>query len=171
MYALAAVLLLVLAALLWWWSQRQRAALGLPEGQVLYSDTGIERRVEQPLFDEALGLIGRPDYLIQGTDGLVPVEVKSGRTPRAPHQSHIYQVAAYCALVARTFHQRPAYGIIRYPQRSFRIEFTSALEAQLLSLLETMRAGLQGGELHRSHQVAARCAACGYRQVCTERIH
>ncbi|MCW5875035.1 MAG: Dna2/Cas4 domain-containing protein [Anaerolineales bacterium] len=171
MYALAAVLLLLLAALLWWGSLRQRAALGLPEGQVLYSDTGVERRVEQPLFDEALGLIGRPDYLIQGADGLVPVEVKSGRTPRAPHQSHIYQVAAYCALVARTFHQRPAYGIIRYPQRSFRVEFTTALEAQLLSVLEAMRVSLQRGELHRSHQVAARCAACGYRLACTERIH
>lgn len=171
MYALVAVLLLALAALLWWWSLRQRAELGLPEGQVLYSDTGIERRVEQPLFDEALGLIGRPDYLIQGADGLVPVEVKSGRTPRTPHQSHVYQLAAYCALVARTFRQRPAYGIIRYPERSFRVEFTSALEAQLLSLLDAMRAGVARGELHRSHEVAARCASCGYRQVCTERIH
>ncbi len=171
MYIAVAVVLLLLAALLWWASMCQRGALGLPGGQVLYSDTGVERRLEQPLMDEALGLIGRPDYLVQNADGLVPVEVKSGRTPRQPYPSHIYQLAAYCLLVARNFRQRPSYGIIRYPQRSFRVEFSTALEAQVLSLLAAMRQGLAHGELHRSHNMAARCAACGYRQVCTERIH
>lgn len=171
MYAGLAIVLLLLALLLLWLSARQRSTLGLPSGQVLYSDTGVERRLEQPLMDEALGLIGRPDYLVQGADGVVPVEVKSGRTPRQPYQAHIYQLAAYCVLVARNFQQRPAYGIIRYPQRSFRVEFSAALEAQVLSLLAAMRQGLAHGELHRSHSLAARCAACGYRQVCTERIH
>ncbi|MBX3047039.1 MAG: CRISPR-associated protein Cas4 [Anaerolineales bacterium] len=171
MYATVALVLLVLAVVLLWVSTRQRSALGLPSGQVLYSDTGVERRLEQPLMDEALGLIGRPDYLVQNGDGLVPVEVKSGRTPRQPYQSHIYQLAAYCVLVARQFEQRPAYGIIRYPERSFRVEFSAALEAQVLSLLAAMRQGLRQGELHRSHSTAARCAACGYRQVCSERIH
>lgn len=171
MYTAVAVILLVLAAVLLWYSSRQRDALGLPGGQVLYSDTGVERRLEQPLMDEALGLIGRPDYLVQNEDGLVPVEVKSGRTPREPYPSHIYQLAAYCVLVARNFRQRPSYGIIRYPRRSFRVEFSAGLEAQVLSLLAAMRQSLAHGELHRSHNVAARCAACGYRQVCSERIH
>lgn len=171
MYAELAAILLLLALLLLWVSTRQRGALGLPSGQVVYSDTGVERRLEQPLMDETLGLIGRPDYLVQDGDGLVPVEVKSGRTPRKPYDSHVYQLAAYCVLVARTFQQRPAYGIIRYPQRSFRVEFSAALEAQVLSLLAAMRQGLAHGELHRSHNVAARCGACGYRQVCSERIH
>lgn len=170
MYAWSALFLFALAALLLWWSVRQREALGLPRGQVLYTDTGIERRVEQPLLDEELLLAGRPDYLVQDGDALVPVEVKSGRTPRRPYDSHVYQLAAYCLLVARAFHRRPAYGIIRYPERSFRVEFTETLEASLLRLLQNMRRGLTQTELHRSHETAARCAACGYRQLCSERI-
>jgi CRISPR-associated exonuclease Cas4 len=170
MYATIALILLALALLLLWQAGRGRENLGLPAGRVVYSDTGVERVLEQPLFDDELQLLGRPDYLVESADGLVPVEVKSGRTPRKPYDSHIYQLAAYCLLVARNFRQRPAYGIIRYPQRSFRVEFTQALESQLLRLLANMRGGLGAMELHRSHQVAARCAACGYRQLCSERI-
>lgn len=170
MYATIALILLALALLLLWQAGRGRENLGLPAGRVVYSDTGVERVLEQPLFDDELQLLGRPDYLVESADGLVPVEVKSGRTPRKPYDSHIYQLAAYCLLVARNFRQRPAYGIIRYPQRSFRVEFTQVLEAQLLRLLANMRGGLTRMELHRSHQVAARCAACGYHQLCSERI-
>jgi CRISPR-associated exonuclease Cas4 len=170
MYALAAVLLIALALLVLWLSRRQRAGLGLPQGRVVYADTGAERRVEQPLFDEDLHLVGRPDYLVESSEGLVPVEVKSGSTPRRPHDSHLYQLAAYCLLVARTYRCRPPYGIIRYPQRSFRVEFTQALERQLLDLLDGMRESLFAPELHRSHSAAGRCASCGYRQLCTERL-
>jgi CRISPR-associated exonuclease Cas4 len=169
-YFALALLLIVIALVVFWLSRQQRAGLGLAEGRVVYTDTGAERRLEQPLFDEDLQLVGRPDYLVESAEGLVPVEVKSGRTPRKPHDSHIYQLAAYCLLVARNFRKRPPYGIIRYPQRSFRIEFTQELERQLLSLLAGMRSGLAFAELHRSHSVAARCAACGYRSLCTERL-
>lgn len=170
MYIAIAILLIVLAIAVLWLSSRQRTSLGLPEGRVVYTDTGTERRLEQPLFDEELQLVGRPDYLVEGADGLVPVEVKSGRTPRKPHASHIYQLAAYCLLVTSNFRKRPSYGIIRYPQRSFRVEFTRELERQLVSLLYSMRDGLETAELHRSHAVAARCSACGYRQLCAERL-
>ncbi|MCW5838598.1 MAG: Dna2/Cas4 domain-containing protein [Anaerolineales bacterium] len=171
MYAAWAALLFLLAVLLWGWSQRQRAGLGLPAGAVVYSDTGVERRVEQALFDEALGLVGRPDYLVESAAGLVPVEVKSGRTPARPYPSHVYQLAAYCLLVARSLQRRPPYGILRYPQRSFQVEFTAALEAEVLELLSAMRQSMRQIEVHRSHKQAARCQACGYRQDCTERIH
>lgn len=170
MYLALAIFFVLLALAVLWLSGRQRAGLGVPEGRVVYTDTGAQRRLEQPLFDEDLQLVGRPDYLVESAEGLVPVEVKSGYTPRKPYDSHIYQLAAYCLLVARNFNKRPAYGIIRYPQRSFRIEFTQALEKQLLALLDGMREGIFSPELHRSHQIAARCSSCGYRQLCNERL-
>jgi CRISPR-associated exonuclease Cas4 len=170
MYIALALLLVLLAFIVLWSADRQRSNLGLPEGRVVYTDTGAERRLEQPLFDEDLQLVGKPDYLIENSGGLVPVEVKSGRTPRKPHDSHIHQLAAYCLLVARNFRKRPAYGIIRYPQRSFKVEFTRNLEKQLLALLDGMHESLFVPELHRSHEVLARCAACGYRQLCAERL-
>lgn len=170
MYLYISIFLVILALLLLWLSGRQRRGSGLPEGRVVYSDTGAERRVEQALYADDLELVGRPDYLVESADGLVPVEVKSGRSPQKPYATHIFQLAAYCILVARNFKQRPAYGIIRYPQRSFRVEFTRELENQLLALLAEMRNGLDLSELHRSHSAAARCNACGFGQLCDERL-
>lgn len=34
------------------------------------------------------------------------------------------QLIAYCFLVGATYDMRPAYGVIRYPQQQFEIEFT-----------------------------------------------
>jgi CRISPR-associated exonuclease Cas4 len=163
-------LLLTLAFLLLWLSTQRRRGLGVPEGRLLYEDSGVQRRLEQPLMAEDLDLVGKPDYLIESKQGLIPVEVKTGRTPQRPFDSHVFQLAAYCALVERNFQQRPPYGIIRYPQRSFQIDFSAALEAQLLALLAEMRAAFASSELHRSHNQAARCRACGYAALCTERL-
>jgi CRISPR-associated exonuclease Cas4 len=169
MYLFWAILLFLLALLVLWASTRQRRDLGIPEGRVLYSDVGVERAVNETLFSDELSLLGRPDYLIQSAAGLVPVEVKSGRTPARPYAAHIYQLAAYCYLVHNEYQQRPPHGIIRYPQRSFTVEYTPQLEAEMIALVEEMQMK-RGVELHRSHVQAARCAACGYRAACAERL-
>ncbi len=165
-----AVFLLGLGFILYWISGQQRKTLGLPEGRVLYSDTGPRRESLEPLFAEDLNLVGKPDYLIESKEGLVPVEVKSGRTPSRPFESHIYQLAAYCLLVTRNYRKRPPYGIIQYPQKSFAVDFTSELEEDLRALLTEMRAGSALGELHRSHEQPGRCASCGFGQLCEERL-
>ncbi|MEX2143142.1 MAG: CRISPR-associated protein Cas4 [Anaerolineales bacterium] len=170
MFIFFSLSLFAFALLLLWFSIRQRRRLGVPQGRVLYEDSGDQRRLVQALLAEDLDLVGKPDYLIKGRQGLIPVEVKTGRTPARPFESHIFQLAAYCALVERNFNQRPAHGIIRYPQRSFTVEFTQELEGQLLTLLAEMRAAIRSGEMHRSHDVAARCRACGYVQLCEERL-
>lgn len=170
MNILPSLLLFIAALLLLWLSTRQRRGLGLPEGRLIYEDSGEQRRLGQPLFAEDLNLVGKPDYLIQSKQGLIPVEVKTGRTPQRPFESHVYQLAAYCALVERNFRQRPPHGIIRYPERSFTVEFTQTLERQLVSLLAEMETDLRSGEMHRSHGVSARCRACGYGQLCDERL-
>lgn len=170
MYLFVAALFLTIAIVLIWLSGQQRLTLGLPEGRVLYSDTGPRRDVLEPLYADDLNLVGRPDYLVDSKEGLVPVEVKGGRTPSKPFDSHIYQLAAYCLLVQRNYRRRPAYGIIRYPQRSFAVEFTRELEEQLLSLLSDMRHAIGVKELHRSHEQPGRCNSCGFGQLCEERL-
>lgn len=163
-------LFLILGLALLWLSNRQRDHLGLPEGKLIYSDTGAERRVLDPLYEGELQLVGRPDYLVESPEGLVPVEMKTGRSPDQPYASHIYQLAAYCLLVARNFKHRPPYGIIRYPLRSFRVDFTRELENKVLNLLAEMRRSYELTELHRSHRALGRCRACGYGPVCDERL-
>jgi CRISPR-associated exonuclease Cas4 len=164
------VFLLVLAILLLWIAGRQRRRLGVPEGSVLYQDTERGQQLEQPLYAADLGLTGRPDYLVKSAQGLVPVEVKSGRSPGKPYDSHIYQLAAYCALVERAYGERPTYGIIRYPERSFQVEYSPQLEHEFLELLGEMRGKLALDELSRSHTVAARCRSCGFLDRCEQSL-
>jgi CRISPR-associated exonuclease Cas4 len=126
-----ALALLLLAIFFFWQSNRQRRAAGLPGGRVIYTDTRGWGKLEKPLFYQALGLTGKPDYLIQQNGQIIPVEVKSGRAPQAPYDSHIYQLASYCLLVEKTYGKRPPYGIIHYNDRDFAVDYTQELESSL----------------------------------------
>lgn len=165
-----ALIIFLVGLLLLWQSNRQRKQAGLPGGRVVYTDTRAWGKVEKPLFDQALGLTGKPDYLIEHDEQLIPVEVKTGRTPEAPYDSHIYQVAAYCLLVEKTYGKRPAYGIIHYPHRDFAVDFTPALESALLEQLTEMRRDEVRRDVPRSHEEPMRCRACGFRKVCDQKL-
>ena len=162
--------LLFLAILLFWQSDRQRKAAGLPGGRVIYTDTRGWSEVPKALFDAGLGLTGKPDYLVERGGKIIPVEVKSSRAPAAPYDSHIYQLAAYCHLVEKTYRKRPPYGIIHYADRDFAVDYTPELEASLLDLLAEMHRDEFRSEVARSHEQAARCQKCGFRDVCDQRI-
>lgn len=158
----------VLALVLLFVSSRKRRAAGLPGGRVIYSDTKSWERPEKPLYDPITEISGRPDYLVRQGKQVIPVEVKSGRTPDSPYDSHIYQLAAYCLLVEREFGKRPPYGIIHYQNRSFAVDYTPELENALLDLLTEMRQDDARRNVHRSHEIQARCRGCGYAPNCDE---
>ncbi len=172
---LSLVLLIIsLAALIW--SLRQQKKSGLPSGRVIYSDTSHWNKIEASLFDSELQLTGKPDYLVDNKDGILPVEVKSSHVTDAPYDSHIFQLAAYCRLVEKTYGKRPPYGIIHYPTRTFAIDYTPELEQALIDLLEiirqrTQQAGKRRGEVERSHQSSERCLGCGYQEICEQALH
>jgi CRISPR-associated exonuclease Cas4 len=166
----AGIFLLLFAFILFFISGRQRRASGLPGGRVIYTDTRAWGKVEKPLFNLDLGLTGKPDYLVEKNGRIIPVEVKTGRTPEAPYDSHIFQVAVYCLLVQKTYGKRPPYGIIHYPGRDFAVDYTSELEKALLDLLADMRIDGQRAEVQRSHEEENRCRRCGFRQGCDQRL-
>jgi CRISPR-associated exonuclease Cas4 len=162
--------LLLVAIAFFWISGRQRKAAGLPGGRVIYTDTRGWGKLEQPLFYASLGLTGKPDYLVQHNGQIIPVEVKSGRAPEAPYDSHIFQLASYCLLVEKTYGQRPPYGIIHYNDRDFAVDYTEELEARLLDLLVEMKRDDHRTDVPRSHEQASRCVRCGYRKVCDQKL-
>lgn len=166
-----ALLLLGLALLLWFLAQRARRATGLPAGRVVYADTRGWGRLEKPLFSSRLQLTGKPDYLVRADGGYVPVEVKSGRAPaQGAHAAHIFQLAAYCALVAEAYAVRPAYGLIKYADKTVAVDYTAGLERDLMAILDDLRADSEAEDVARSHESAARCRACGFREACDEHL-
>jgi CRISPR-associated exonuclease Cas4 len=147
-----------------------RRETGLPEGRVTYVDTGAWDRCDRPLFSQQHALTGRPDYLVRLRGGVIPVEVKSGTAPQHPYDAHILQLAAYCLLVEEQEGRPPPYAILKYADRAFEIDYTPGLRAKLLDTLDAMRRDLRAPDLDRSHDEAARCRGCGYRDQCDQRL-
>lgn len=166
----AFVALLVAGLLLLRLANWQRQRTGLPQGRVIYTDTGAWNCVERPLFSRRYWLTGKPDYLLNDDGEIIPVEVKSGAAPSQPYPSHVLQLAAYCLLVEEAFDVRPSHGIIRYRDQTFALDFTPQLEAWLLSTLDEMRHDAKANDVPPSHDNPAQCAACGYRPLCDQKL-
>jgi len=165
-----AFLLLLFAIILFWQSNRQRRRAGLPGGRVIYSDTRGWGEVEKPLYAPDIGLTGKPDYLVEKNGLLIPIEVKSGRAPNAPYDSHIYQLAAYCMLVDKVYKKRPPYGIIHYADRDFAVDYTQEMESALNELMLELQRDEYRTDVPRSHEKRDRCQRCGYRNICDDRL-
>jgi CRISPR-associated exonuclease Cas4 len=160
---------LLLAALLLMWGLRLRRKTGLPWAPVVAQDTG-GYTLDKPLFARRLGLTGRPDYLLELRGRTIPVEVKPSRRAARPYESDLMQLAAYCLLVEETSGEAPPYGLLRYAEQTFRLDYTFQVRDELLTLLDEMRAALQSPASIRSHDDPRRCLGCGFFEQCDEAI-
>ncbi|MEZ4771502.1 MAG: Dna2/Cas4 domain-containing protein, partial [Caldilineales bacterium] len=146
-------LLLYLALRLRRRAARNQRLSGLPEGKLVYADTGRWSAVAKPYFSERYRLTGKPDYLVETGDGLVPVEVKRSAAPPGgqAYDSHVMQLAAYCLLVEEVAGQAPPHGFIHYSDATVQIDWTDNLRSLLLETLDAMRADLKRRDVARSH--------------------
>lgn len=171
----AAVFLLaiafVLAILVWIHAGRRIARSGIPEGRVISQDADRRRELHRALVSRRYGPAGKPDYLVETTEGLVPVELKSRNSLRSgPYASDTAQLTAYCVLLEAATGVAPTHGIIRYADRSWRVSYTPQAREQVVQATEEMRGARDSQSVHRSHTQPARCRACGFRGICEERI-
>lgn len=162
---------LILAALVLLWRARaQRREAGLPPGRVVYADTGAWAGCEKPLFSRRYRLTGKPDYLVEERGQVIPIEVKPSRAAPAPYPSDVLQLAAYCLLVEETTGQAPPYGLIKYRDTTFAVDYTPQLRARLLDILARMSRNRAAPDVPPSHDEPARCRACGFRAVCGQNL-
>ncbi|HZQ08199.1 MAG TPA: CRISPR-associated protein Cas4 [Anaerolineae bacterium] len=169
---LVVVLALIGAVLLRALGRSERAATGLPiDARLVYSDTGAWRRVDKALFSQRYRLTGKPDYVVADKAGaMIPIEVKPNRTDAQARDSDVMQLMAYGILVEETYGARPEYGLLKYRDQVFQIEFTEELRGEFFAILEEMRAARNAENVHRSHNDPTRCRYCGYRDECEEKL-
>lgn len=169
---LVPLLLIAVAILLLIIVWRFKKASGLPSGRLIYADTDQLQAIPKPLYDPALNLVGKPDYVIQQKDGsLIPVDFKSVNAPATPYDSHVYQVLAYCYLIEQTQGVKPGFGIIRYQNKSFEVPYDEHEKAKLMALIENLRMVESCPEPpRRSHHHVARCCSCGFRDICEQSL-
>jgi CRISPR-associated exonuclease Cas4 len=165
---------LLLTFALWLWLRaaalQRRAGMSGSAFRVLYDDAIQGRPPERALVSHRHRLVGRPDFLIEGRDGVIPVEAKPLRRAGRPYASDLLQLAAYCLLVEETEGVRPPYGILRYAEQSWQVPFDKPLEDRLMATLHAMDEAEERGDAPRSHEQAGRCAGCGMREHCDERL-
>ena len=129
---------------------------------------------ETPVLKSAkFNLAGRPDYLIKEGGQRIPVEVKTGRRPKAPFFSHVLQIGAYCLLSEETFREKPSHGQIRYgfENEPHKVKWDSDLKGLVNEKLEEMNDILKGKmEAHRNHKRVGKCNNCSRRKGCPERL-
>ena len=175
MLAIFALLCFILAIALYFASERRQKSAGIPGGRLIYTDTRSWRALEEPLYDPELNLVGKPDYLVEKGEQVIPVEVKTSRPPDVPYDSHLYQLAAYCLLVQQIYGARPPYGILHYSDnsrstRTFKVNYTLAMEQSISQLIHEMRQREKRTDVARSHEIVGRCTRCGYRSTCDQRL-
>ena len=137
-------------------------------GDLAYVDSDAEK--PKLFVSKRHGLSGRPDAVVVQGEYHIPVEIKTGRTPRGPLFSHILQVAAYCVLMEEEYGKAPPYGIVRYEGMSHEVEYNEDLRKLLLGKLKEMQAAAAKGEAHRNHNRPGKCVHCSRRAGCPERL-
>jgi CRISPR-associated exonuclease Cas4 len=145
-------------------AERKRA-LGLPEGELVYEDADGQG---EPLSSSAYPLVGKPDYVVKLPDGRpVPIELKLNmHDVTAPYSNHMIQLAAYCLILEDYFVQAPTYGVLRYADREFTVEYTPALKKKVIRLLTEMSRCSEQQPPPLARQRASKCRTCTFQPIC-----
>ena len=161
------LILLVICAIAYFglrfWNSRQRRQLGLEAGCVEAADDS--RLGSATLRSERLGLVARPDHVLD-VDGMrIPVEQKP--YARRAWPSHTLQVCAQCVLLEETSGVRPSHGVLMLSHgQQERVPFTPELENHLAATMQLMRRILETRDAPGPYWSPGKCAWCGYREIC-----
>lgn len=118
------------------------------------------------------GITGKPDLILEQGGYPIPVLTKRGLAPKSPHDSHVAQILVHCLLIEDTTQITPPYGIIRYDNRTFEVDYDNEMYAMLVDLLEEMHHECEHeiALLPRSHHKKQYCAGCRHRKKCDESL-
>jgi len=146
-----------------------REKVGLEKGtELAYSD---DDKSSDLLRNEASGLRGRPDQIVIIEGEFIPVEQKTGKVPKKPHQSHRLQLLAYISLVETSTGKTPPYGILRYGEEDIHQVYWDQHAKQHLqdNIIEVQRLMVEGGA-KRNHEREGKCRNCSRRYACSESL-
>jgi CRISPR-associated exonuclease Cas4 len=137
--------------------------------QVVYTDSDDTK--EALLIDKESGLRGRPNQIVIIDEEFIPVEQKSGRPPKFPHDSHKLQVLSYLKLVESSTGHTPSYGVINYGnEKVFKVLWNNENKQLLETQIKEIHQAMVSGEVHRNHDRIGKCKNCSRAHACPERL-
>ena len=136
--------------------------------EVSYSD---DDENAQLLVDETTGLRGRPDQIVIIDSEFIPVEQKTGKVPKKPHDSHRLQALAYARLVEVTTGRTPPYALLRYGNENLhQLPWDDAAKEELNNQIASIQHAMAAGGATRNHDRPGKCKHCSRRHACDERL-
>lgn len=134
------------------------------DDEVSYSD---DEDKAQLLIDDDTGLRGRPDQIVIIDSEFIPVEQKTGKVPKRPHDSHRLQALAYAHLVEKATGRAPPYALLRYGQDNLhQLSWDEAAREELFDLLQVVQGVMAEGGAVRNHERPGKCQHCSRRHAC-----
>ena len=146
-----------------------RVDIDLDQGSdVAYSDDDTSTNL---LVDERTGLRGRPDQIVIVDGEFIPVEQKTGKIPKRPHDSHRMQVLAYLHLVEVSTKKPSPYGVIRYGKENLhQIDWNQTAKDDLFSAISEVQRLMVEGGAKRNHERVGKCQNCSRRYACDDSL-
>ena len=147
------------------WARRRT---GITRGMIVRCVEGGRFVAGREYLSRRLGLVGRPDAVVEEGGYFVPIERKAfGKRPR---DKDIAQLLVYCRLIEEEYGVRPPHGYLVIGPQSKRFKVVNSAEKQLWidTLLEQMRAALEGGACVATPN-RKKCDGCAVREQCTQR--
>lgn len=136
-------------------------------GKIVYDDLAADSKAKV-FFSQQYGLAGKPDALIKEDGMLIPVEIKGMAAPETPYHGHVMQLTAYCLLIEEANKIPPAYGILSYRDKEFKIPYTINRKESLLRLMDTIRMDDAEDFIPPVSKTSRKCTHCGYNSYCLE---
>ena len=136
--------------------------------EVSYSD---DETTAQLLVDDETGLRGRPDQIVIIDSQFIPVEQKTGKVPKRPHDSHRMQALAYARLVEKTTGRAPPYALLRYgPDNLHQLIWDDEAKKELDERIHQVQTAMATGGAKRNHERPGKCQNCSRRHACSQRL-
>jgi CRISPR/Cas system-associated exonuclease Cas4 (RecB family) len=166
------IILLILGAIIFLWDllERQRASISKDIGMQANSKVVALRDSEElphgELYDESLGIKGRPDAIIEEDGFFIPVNFLP--VTKKIHDRHIIRLVAHLRLIELTRGQRPPYGtlLVGKKKRAVRVKNTDEKQEWLDNILAEMREVQNGTKIPIPAPVRYKCKNCDVRQKC-----
>ena len=131
--------------------KKEKTSFKLKGWTMIYSDTRPDDKVESIeystlLKSEEFDIQGKPDFIFQNKNMLMPVEIKSGsiKSEPLPHMGDLMQLAAYFVILEEEYGKKIKYGRLMYKDYMFTVYNTRKLRKELMHVLKDMRSMLDG---------------------------
>ena len=176
--------IMIVLAMLWtlaasW--QLQRALISENDSELARKDVGLESGAEIAysddeesaglLKDATTGIRGRPDQIVVIDGEFIPIEQKTGRVPKRPHESHRRQLLAYIHLVETNTKRDTPYGILRYGNENIhQIMWDEKAKSQLFDQVKEIQRLIVEGGAKRNHKRIGKCQNCSRKSACSESL-